>query len=137
MSPHPLFLSPRAQTHVLPYLRAATEAWRLAVLRGVNNTTANTKEIVCLNHCAIILYYFQPLLLSPSLFTSYSILTFETHFIDMEHNAVFYLGIQEQYGFFVLFLNAQCLEQNADQLCTYNRFVYCHTQFSVVQSNNF
>lgn len=63
---HPLFLSPLAQTHVLPYLRTATEAWRLAVLRGVNNTTAKTKEIACLNHCTIILYYFQPPLLSPT-----------------------------------------------------------------------
>lgn len=49
---------PPVQTDILSYLRTATEAWRLAILGGVNNTTAKIKEIVCLNHCTAILYHF-------------------------------------------------------------------------------
>lgn len=54
------FPYPHADIYILSYLRSATEAWRLAVLSGVNNTTAKMKEISSLNRCTTILYNFQP-----------------------------------------------------------------------------
>lgn len=56
--PTSTFTLPCRHIYILSYLRTATEAWRLAILGGVNNTTAKIKEIVCLNHCTAILYHF-------------------------------------------------------------------------------
>lgn len=56
--PTSTFTLPSRHIYILSYLRTATEAWRLAILGGVNNTTAKIKEIVCLNHCTAILYHF-------------------------------------------------------------------------------
>lgn len=51
-----------AEIYASPYLRTATEPWRLAVFRGINNTTVKPRETENLlkNHCALILYHFQP-----------------------------------------------------------------------------